>query len=80
MLSILFILLLYFDQLSVSISRIDNFDEPKGKEIVIEPGLSETYFINSEEVTNFAFNINEQDTVQVNIHSIFNQQNKTKVY
>ena len=70
MLSILFILLLYFDQLSVSISRIDNFDEPKGKEIVIEPGLSETYFINSEEVTNFAFNINGQDTVQVNIHSI----------
>ena len=70
MLSILFILLLYFDQLSLSISRIDNFDEPKGKEIVIEPGLSETYFINSEEVTNFAFNINGQDTVQVNIHSI----------
>ena len=37
---------------------------------IIEPGLSQTYFIPYQKETNFQFNISTQDILQINIHGI----------
>ena len=59
-----------YDKDCISVNN-GNINSLKDKDIIpIEPGISKTYFINYLKDTIFNFNISEQDTLQINIHSI----------
>ena len=51
-------------------SKLDISNSFEDGEIKVDPGFSQTYFINYEKNTKFIFNIAEEDNLYINIHSI----------
>ena len=71
--NILYILILLFLQTSCYNEYYSDLGIPineDGQKGVIDPGLSQTYFIPYQKETNFQFNISTQDILQINIHGI----------
>ena len=67
---LIFILLIFSHSNCININN--DFRESLDDEntIQIEPGLSETYFIEYQQNTKFSFNIKDNDNLQINIHAI----------
>ena len=63
-------LILFLCQGIYIISKIDISNSFEDGEIKVDPGFSQTYFINYEKNTKFTFNIAEEDSLYINIHSI----------
>ena len=70
MLNILLILLIYIIYHSNCINKQNSTIDELYENVNINPGFSKTVFIQYQKETNFIFNINQQNTLQINIHGI----------